>query len=87
MAQPRTLVLLYVFGLLVAHPLDAQEPKIIGDAHFNQLHTLIKPQSGESRWMEVDWYPSIWEARQVAAKEGKPLFIMAGSGGAPAAGC
>jgi hypothetical protein len=56
-------------------------------ADFEKLHTLIKPAPGESRWMEIDWHPTVWEARQKAAKEGKPLFIWAGSGGAPAAGC
>lgn len=64
--------------------LVAQE---LTDAEFAKLHTLIKPQAGESRWMEIDWYPSVWEARKTAAAEGKPLFLMAGSGGAPAAGC
>ena len=64
--------------------LVAQE---LTDAAFAKLHTLIKPQAGESRWMEIDWHPSVWEARKKAAAEGKPLFLMAGSGGAPAAGC
>jgi hypothetical protein len=54
---------------------------------FEQLHRLIKPHPGEARYREIDWYPNIWEARQKAAREGKPLFIWAGSGGAPAAGC
>ena len=56
-------------------------------AEFERLHRLIKPQPGESRWMEIDWHPSVWEARQKAAAEGKPLFLWAGSGGAPPAGC
>jgi hypothetical protein len=56
-------------------------------AQVEKLHALIKPQAGESRWMEIDWYPNVWEARQKAAAEGKPLFLMAGSGGAPPAGC
>ena len=56
-------------------------------ADFEQLHALIKPGPGESRWMEIDWYPSVWEGRQKAAEQGKPLFLMAGSGGAPCAGC
>ena len=56
-------------------------------ADFDKLHRMIRPQPGESRWMEVAWYPNVWEARQKAAAEGKPLFIWAGSGGAPAAGC
>ena len=37
--------------------LSAQE---LTDAEFAKLHTLIKPQPGESRWMEIDWYPSVW---------------------------
>jgi len=63
------------------------EPKPMPHDEFEKLHKLIKPHSGESRWMEIDWYPSVWEARQKAASEGKPLFLWAGSGGAPAAGC
>lgn len=66
------------------HGLVAKE---MTDAEFAKLHTLIKPHAGESRWMEIDWYPSVWEARKKAAAEGKPLFLMAGSGGAPVAGC
>jgi hypothetical protein len=56
-------------------------------AEFDKLHQMLKPQPGESRWMEIDWHPSVWEARRKAAAEGKPIFIWAGSGGAPAAGC
>lgn len=52
-----------------------------------RLHALIKPGPGESRWMEIDWFPSVWEGRRQAAAEGKPLLLMAGSGGAPCAGC
>jgi hypothetical protein len=68
---------------------DSQQdrlPKISIDT-FEKLKSLIKPQRGESPWMEVDWYPNVWEARQKAAREGKPLFVWAASGGAPAAGC
>ena len=54
---------------------------------FENLHAMLKPRPGESRWMEIDWHPSVWEARQKAAREGKPLFIWAGSEGAPPAGC
>jgi hypothetical protein len=67
--------------------LPADEPQPIGPGGFEKLHQMLKPQRGESRWMEIDWYPSVWEARQKAAAEGKPIFMMAGSGGAPAAGC
>jgi len=70
-----------------AGPIRADEPKPLPADQFEKLHQLIKPHTGESRWMEIHWYPNIWEARQKAAAEGKPLFIWAGSGGAPAAGC
>ena len=56
-------------------------------AGVEEMHAMIKPQAGESRWMEIDWYPSVWEGRKQAAATGKPLFLMAGSGGAPCAGC
>ena len=58
-----------------------------GEADFERTFSVIKTAPGESRWMEIDWYPSVWEARQKAAAEGKPIFFLAGSGGAPPAGC
>lgn len=66
---------------------DAVEPGSISDDQFDELFTLIKPEPGESRWMEIDWHPGIWEGRRIAAREGKPIFFMAGSGGAPCSGC
>ena len=72
---------------LVAGMVRANEPAPLSAEQFESLHQMIKPQRGESRWMEIDWYPSVWEARQRAAREGKPLFLWAGSGGAPPAGC
>ena len=69
---------------------DAAEVKDRGRlsaAEIEKLHQFLKPQPGESRWMEIDWNPNVWDARRKAAAEGKPLFLWAGSGGAPAAGC
>lgn len=68
-------------------PSSGQEVKRLSAAEFARLHQMIKPQAGESRWMEIDWHPSVWEARKKAAAEGKPLLLWAGSGGAPSAGC
>ena len=65
----------------------ADDPAPLTAEQFAKLHQTIKPQRGEARWMEIDWHPNIWEARQKAARAGKPMFIWAGSGGAPAAGC
>jgi hypothetical protein len=68
-------------------PVRGDGPRSIGTVEFDTLHRMLKPQSGESRWMEIDWYPNVWEARRKAAAEGKPILLWAGSGGAPAAGC
>ena len=90
MMKCRWLAAVAVSAVAWAGPIRADEPKPLPADQFDKLHKLhklIKPQAGESRWMEIDWHPSVWEGRQKAAKEGKPLFIWAGSGGAPAAGC
>ena len=73
--------------VLLMTPLGADESPLTGPLDFEAFHDMVKRQPGESRWMEIAWYPSVWEARQKAAAEGKPIFLMAGSGGAPAAGC
>ena len=87
MMTSRWLLAVAVLEVAWASPIRADEPRRLPADQFDKLHKLIKPQAGESRWMEIDWHPSVWEGRQKAAKEGKPLFIWAGSGGAPAAGC
>jgi hypothetical protein len=81
-----TFALLSVLLSICALGMADERGPISGDT-FNALHKLIRRGPGESRWMEIDWYPTIWEARQKAAAAGKPLFIWAGSGGAPSAGC
>jgi len=83
----RTLLALAAVFALAPRWSNAGEPAPLAPEQFDKLHALIKRQPGESRWMEIAWHPTVWEARQKAAAEGKPLFIWAGSGGAPAAGC
>ena len=87
MTRCRRFLTLAVLLVVSGTGLAAEEPKTLSNEQFVKLHQLIKRQPGESRWMEIDWYPSVWEARQKAAAEGKPIFLMAGSGGAPPAGC
>ena len=87
MQHRRLLTLTLVAVVVGATPLPAEEARPLSAEQFEKLHRTLKPQRGESRWMEIDWYPNVWEARQKAAAEGKPIFIMAGSGGAPPAGC
>ena len=78
-------------GWLTGQVLQAQAPEpeqaadlwasqILG-GKFAEVQKLIKPQPGESRWMEIPWQTSLWEARRLAASAGKPLFVWYGSGG------
>lgn len=87
MRLTRVLAAVFLITMTFSCRLNADDPKMIDDVEFEKLIQLIKPQAGESRWMEIDWHPNVWEARRIAAAEGKPIFLMAGSGGAPAAGC
>ena len=88
MALTRRLLTLAVLAAAPSLPsVPAGEPKPLSTEQVEKLHRMLKPQPGESRWMEIDWYPSVWAARQKAAREGKPIFLLAGSGGAPPAGC
>jgi hypothetical protein len=60
------------------------EPEV-SPGSFAALHRQIRPQPGESRWMEVPWLIDLHEARQQAAAQGKPIFVVSG-GGATAIG-
>jgi hypothetical protein len=56
-------------------------------ASFASLHRQIKPQPGESRWMEIPWLIDLHAARRQAAREGKPLFVMSGGGATAIGSC
>jgi hypothetical protein len=42
---------------------------------FRELHTLIKPTVAELQWNKIPWLTSLWEARQKAAAQGKPILL------------
>jgi hypothetical protein len=52
-----------------------------------QLHKQIRPQPGESRWLELPWLIDLHAARQKAAAEGKPLFVLSGGGATGIGAC
>lgn len=62
------------------------EVKLNGDT-FGQLHKQIKPQPGESRWLDIPWLIDVHAARQKAAAEGKPLFVYSGGGATGIGAC
>jgi hypothetical protein len=82
----RISILSLVAGILatLAWPAGADE---LSPASFDRLHRLIRPGDDESLWLTVPWLTSIWEGRQRAAAEGKPILIWSGGGAAPIGGC
>jgi hypothetical protein len=64
-----------------------RKPGAIPPDQFDKLHKMIKPQRGESRFMEIPWVLSVWEGRQKAAVEGKPMLVWAGGWGTPIGVC
>ncbi|HMF14292.1 MAG TPA: hypothetical protein VKE94_18375 [Gemmataceae bacterium] len=47
---------------------------------FAALHALVKPTQDEEKWLEVPWMTSLWEARQRAAAQGKPIVLWEADG-------
>lgn len=54
-------------------PAAAAEP--IRPAQLNDLLTTIKPGKDEDRWAAIPWLTDLWQARQLAAKQGKPILL------------
>ncbi|MCY3682853.1 MAG: hypothetical protein OXH16_15740 [Gemmatimonadetes bacterium] len=48
------------------------------DETFEVLFEACRPQ--KERWTDIPWIGGLWEGRQKAAREEKPLFIWAMNG-------
>ncbi|MBM3877469.1 MAG: hypothetical protein FJ386_12215 [Verrucomicrobia bacterium] len=66
-----------VFLALALHAssTDANAADASARAQFAELHALIKPRVAEQKWEQIPWLTSLWEARQKAAREGKPILL------------
>ncbi len=42
---------------------------------FAKLQALIKPDAGEDQWAKIPWVTDLWQARQIAARQGKPILL------------
>jgi hypothetical protein len=60
-------LILLAFATLAAEPIPT--------GSFEKLHALIKPAAGEDKWAQIPWSVNLWEARQRAAAEGKPILL------------
>jgi hypothetical protein len=57
----------------------------IPHSELDRLLVAIRPQPAESPWREIRWLTSIREAREQAAREGKPIVVFTAADGSPLA--
>jgi hypothetical protein len=55
--------------------LSAQAAEPIAPEQFARLHALIKPAASEEKWASIPWQTNLWQARKVAAAQGKPILL------------
>jgi hypothetical protein len=65
--------LLAVLGLAWALGATAAEP--IRPDQFGKVQALIKPDQGEDAWTKIPWLTDLWQARKIAAAQGKPILV------------
>ena len=59
--------------LLLTVPARAAEP--IAPQQLDALRTVITPGDNEDHWDRIPWHSDLWQARQVAARVGKPILL------------
>jgi hypothetical protein len=68
----------YALPVLLATAVAAQADPVkpaLPEAEYASALKAIRPVEGEDRFAQVPWLTSLWEARKVAAKEGKPILL------------
>ena len=66
----------FLLTLLFSAPLSHGQ---LDKVEFEKLHARLLPDQTEP-WRQIPWKTSVLEAQNVAASEGKPLFIWAMDG-------
>ena len=65
----------YILPALFATALTAQAAPSLSAAEYASVLKTVRPAAGEDKFDQVPWLISLWEARKVAAKEGKPILL------------
>lgn len=60
--------------VILASPADPSS-----ESEFNQLHAKLVPKS-LAKWQTIPWKVDLLEARDLASKSGKPLFLWSMNG-------
>ena len=67
--------------------LGADSAELLHPKSRAAIQKLLAPAEGESLFRTITWHTDFWRARKIAAAEGKPIYIWAGSGGGPVGVC
>jgi hypothetical protein len=63
-------------ALVLAAAVRADTPKpALSDTEYTSALKAIRPAAGEDRFTQIPWLTSLWEARQKAAEQGKPILL------------
>jgi hypothetical protein len=65
----------YALPAFLAATLTAQAGPTLTDAEYASVLKTARPAAGEDKFDQVPWLTSLWQARQQAAKEGKPILL------------
>ena len=63
-------------ALLLAAVAQAEPAKTtLSDTEYASTLKAVRPAAGEDRFTQIPWLTSLWEARQKAAEQGKPILL------------
>jgi hypothetical protein len=60
---------------LLATGLAANAGPTLSEADYASVLRAVRPAEGEDQFDQVPWLTSLWEARKVAARDGKPILL------------
>ena len=52
----------------------------VDDETFHELNWYVRPKPEEVKWQSIPWQTDLWEARRLAARQHRPIFLWAMNG-------
>jgi hypothetical protein len=62
-------------GIVLGWVASTRAAEPIRAADFAKIQALVKPATGDDKWGQIPWLTDLWEARQRAAAQGKPILL------------
>jgi hypothetical protein len=62
-----------IAGIGIHQHASAVEP--IRSEQVDKLLAVIKPTKDEDKWASIPWQTDLWQARKMAAEQGKPILL------------